>query len=97
MSRDNHITRDSLPGTRHDEEFPRKGSTQNGAQIRRIYLNQSDLQISDVFSGSGALHRESQQDKGKILGFSAIWRLPSQKRSMARKIVEKHPLLLGLN
>jgi hypothetical protein len=49
------------------------------------------------FSGSGALHRVSQQDKGKTLGFSAVWRLPPQKRSMARKTVGKHPLLLGLN
>jgi hypothetical protein len=43
------------------------------------------------------LHRMSQQDDGKTLGFSAIWSLPPQKRSTARNTVGKGTLLPGLS
>ena len=44
---------------------------------------------SDEFDGT------TQRGQGKTLDFPAVWRLPRQKRTLARKTVVKPPLLLG--
>ena len=41
--------------------------------------------------GCDVFCRVSQQDKGKRLGFSAVWRFPLQKRSIAPEKVGKRP------
>ena len=56
-------------------------------RLRCISLYHSDLPISDGVSGSGGLRGVPQQDKGKTLGFSPVWRLPPQKRTLAQKTV----------
>jgi hypothetical protein len=47
--------------------------------------------------GCDVFCRVSQQDKGKRLCFSAVWRSQPQKRIMDPEKVGKRPLLLGLN
>jgi hypothetical protein len=50
---------------------------------------------SDAAWRSGGFDGTTRQGQGKILDFPAVWRLPPQKRTLARRTVVKPPFLQG--
>jgi hypothetical protein len=50
---------------------------------------------SDAAWRSGGFDGTTRQGQGKTLDFSAVWRVPPQKRTFARRTVAKPRLLLG--
>jgi hypothetical protein len=65
--------------------------------LRRISLNNNDLQISQEFSGSIVFRSVSHLDQQKHLVFQPLGGFPRRNGARARKPVEKQLVLLGLN